>query len=113
MIDIHANVLPGVDDGPETMEESLDLLALPEQNGISHIAATPHFWGMMDESKSNHIMSVYSHLKKSTEQAGISVKIHLALEIFITPDFATCLKFPCGSYFRSPVLKPAFDMAAY
>lgn len=42
MIDLHSHVLPGVDDGPETMAGSLTLLRAAEAAGISRMAATPH-----------------------------------------------------------------------
>lgn len=42
MLDMHAHILPGVDDGPKTMEESIELLKLIEAEGITDIIATPH-----------------------------------------------------------------------
>lgn len=42
MIDIHSHVLWGVDDGPETAEESLALLRAAADSGTEQIVATPH-----------------------------------------------------------------------
>jgi len=42
MVDIHCHLLPGLDDGPETMEESLEMAEMALSDGITHIAATPH-----------------------------------------------------------------------
>jgi len=42
VIDLHSHVLPGVDDGPATMEGSLALLRAAEEAGIGRMAATPH-----------------------------------------------------------------------
>jgi protein-tyrosine phosphatase len=42
MIDLHSHVLPGVDDGPTTLEESLDVLERVNAEGVTAIAATPH-----------------------------------------------------------------------
>jgi len=41
-LDLHAHVLPGVDDGPETVDDALDLLGALEQEGVALVAATPH-----------------------------------------------------------------------
>jgi len=41
-LDLHAHVLPGVDDGPDTVEDALDLLRALEQEGVDLVAATPH-----------------------------------------------------------------------
>ena len=42
MIDLHSHILPGVDDGPATLEESLELARSAAADGIRIIAATPH-----------------------------------------------------------------------
>ena len=42
MIDLHCHILPGVDDGAENMEESLEMAKLAVEEGITHILATPH-----------------------------------------------------------------------
>ncbi|MCB6607747.1 CpsB/CapC family capsule biosynthesis tyrosine phosphatase [[Clostridium] symbiosum] len=44
MIDIHAHILPGIDDGPETMEETRKMLLKAFEQGIRSIIATPHFF---------------------------------------------------------------------
>src|SRR5215472_9784125 len=43
MIDTHLHILPGVDDGPETMHESLALARALVQEGIHTAIATPHY----------------------------------------------------------------------
>lgn len=43
MIDIHSHILPGVDDGSASVEESLELLRLSHRQGVELIFATPHF----------------------------------------------------------------------
>jgi protein-tyrosine phosphatase len=40
--DIHFHLLPGVDDGPETIEESIELAAAAFAEGTRTIVATPH-----------------------------------------------------------------------
>ena len=42
MVDIHCHLLPGLDDGPETMEESVAMAEMALADGITHVAATPH-----------------------------------------------------------------------
>lgn len=42
MVDLHAHVLPGIDDGPETVEEALSLLEHAARHGVTAVAATPH-----------------------------------------------------------------------
>jgi protein-tyrosine phosphatase len=42
VIDLHSHVLPGVDDGPATIEESLGISWRAAADGVRLIAATPH-----------------------------------------------------------------------
>lgn len=42
-IDIHAHVLPGVDDGARTMEEACELLKKSFEQGARAVIATPHY----------------------------------------------------------------------
>lgn len=46
--DIHSHVLPGVDDGAIDIENSVELLKMAKENGISTILATPHFYPTED-----------------------------------------------------------------
>lgn len=45
MIDIHCHILPGIDDGSASLEESLAMAEIAVQDGVSHIVATPHIKG--------------------------------------------------------------------
>ena len=44
LCDLHSHVLPGIDDGCRTAEESLRILADSRSQGIDRIAATPHYY---------------------------------------------------------------------
>lgn len=43
-MDIHSHVLPGMDDGSKSVEESLLMLGASARQGVRRIAATPHFY---------------------------------------------------------------------
>ncbi len=42
MYDIHCHILPGIDDGPERLEDSLDMARAAAADGIRGLVATPH-----------------------------------------------------------------------
>ncbi len=41
-VDIHCHILPGLDDGPQDMAQTLEMLRIARQDGIGHIVASPH-----------------------------------------------------------------------
>ena len=45
MIDFHSHILPGVDDGPETLDESLSMLRACFLQGTDLMVSTSHFYG--------------------------------------------------------------------
>ncbi len=48
VIDFHTHILPGVDDGSESVKESLRLLKMEALQGVEHVVATPHFYPQSD-----------------------------------------------------------------
>ena len=42
MIDIHTHILPNIDDGAKTIQESVEMCRIAYEDGIRHIIATPH-----------------------------------------------------------------------
>ena len=51
MIDIHCHILPGVDDGPADMTESIRMARIAAADGITTIVATPHLKERIDTSE--------------------------------------------------------------
>lgn len=48
IIDFHSHILPGMDDGSKSVEESLEMLRMMAKQGITHVTATPHFYPRHD-----------------------------------------------------------------
>ena len=47
-VDAHSHILPGVDDGSASPEESVAMMRLEAEQGITHVVATPHFYAHHD-----------------------------------------------------------------
>lgn len=43
-VDFHSHILPGIDDGSKTAEESIAMLTMAAEQGIRCVVATPHFY---------------------------------------------------------------------
>lgn len=50
MIDLHTHILCGVDDGAKTAEESLKLLRMERDQGVTAVVLTPHFYRVQQHS---------------------------------------------------------------
>lgn len=73
-IDIHCHILPGLDDGPSTLEESLVMLEEAERAGISQIVATPHLvW--------QERLLTKEEIKSLIEQLPNTLKIYSGAEV--------------------------------
>lgn len=44
LIDLHCHILPGIDDGAQTIEDTKALLSASREGGVSSFAFTPHFY---------------------------------------------------------------------
>lgn len=49
IVDFHSHILPGIDDGSSSVEESLEMLRLSARQGVRHMVATPHFYPRYDD----------------------------------------------------------------
>lgn len=72
MIDLHAHVLPGLDDGPATLAESLEILAAAAAEGVTRLAATPHVSARYPTS-ADTIERALAELRQAVPAAGIPV----------------------------------------
>jgi protein-tyrosine phosphatase len=72
MVDIHCHILPGLDDGPEAIEESLAMAESAIADGITHVVATPH--------SSNEFVFDYRRVRQVRDelQAAIGERLTLA-----------------------------------
>lgn len=47
-IDFHSHILPGIDDGSQSVQESIEMLMMEAEQGVEHVVATPHFYASDD-----------------------------------------------------------------
>lgn len=63
-IDIHCHLLPGIDDGARSWDESLEMARMAVQNGIGTIVATPHQGGTFAHNSAEIILERVEELKQ-------------------------------------------------
>jgi len=81
MIDIHTHILPGIDDGAKELTDSLALLTLAQNDGITHMVATPHIHLGRFNNKIEQIYADLNNLKQQALAHGIKVKLAAAAEV--------------------------------
>lgn len=75
-VDIHCHCLPGIDDGPETLRESLSLCRALFDDGITNIIATPHQLGRFSDcNEAGQIREQVAILNQELESNGISLNV--------------------------------------
>ncbi len=92
MIDIHTHILPGIDDGPQTIEESIEILRKAADAGIGAIVATPHVLEMPSETAWQGVRDTFNSLKQMLILEKIDIELILGAELFISPDLPQKIK---------------------
>lgn len=84
MIDLHAHILPGLDDGADVMEESLAMAELAIEGGTSCIVATPHSnqVGRFENYCSRSLDVAFERFEKMVRHYHMPLKIYRGMEIF-------------------------------
>ena len=75
LIDIHCHILPKVDDGPDSVEESLKILKDMKRQGIKHVIVTPHYRPEMFEPSMKRVIYSYRHLRDIAYEMGVSMSL--------------------------------------
>ncbi len=85
MIDIHLHILPGVDDGPETIEEALALANALVQEGVHTAIATPHYNDEFPRRSAAEIQERVNDLQQELHHHGIPLQLFAGHEVLIQP----------------------------
>ena len=88
MIDIHSHILPGLDDGSKTMEETLGMVHQLQAVGFKTLIATPHVLEGRAYLSPQDIIAATEQVRECVASAGIAVEILPGAENYIFPDMA-------------------------
>lgn len=86
MIDTHCHIIPGVDDGPQSIEESIDLLEEAYAQGLRKVIATSHRRKDMFEMDEMVIFRQYQQLLNAAEKALPKLKIYYGGELYYSEE---------------------------
>jgi protein-tyrosine phosphatase len=74
-IDIHSHLLPGVDDGCETVADSIRCARELVGVGYTHSFCTPHVWPSFPRNNPSEIVSAVERLQIAFDEAGVGLKL--------------------------------------
>ncbi|MGB9790958.1 MAG: tyrosine-protein phosphatase [Thermacetogeniaceae bacterium] len=92
MIDIHNHILPGLDDGPETVEESLEMAEALVRAGFTAVVATPHVLPGLYENTREAILDAVASLRRMLASEKIPLEVYPGSECRIALELPESLE---------------------
>jgi len=80
VIDLHCHVLPGIDDGPQTIEESLAMMRVAAAAGTRVLVATPHVNRRYD-NRARRIEPLVEDLNRRVRDEGLELEVRPGAEV--------------------------------
>ena len=92
MIDVHCHILPGIDDGSRSIEESMEMIKEAYEAGFTNIISTSHYIEESYNVPKARRQELIDMLNSKIEQEGMQIKIYNGAEAYITPNLAELIK---------------------
>lgn len=81
MIDIHNHLLPGLDDGAQSLEQALALAQIATEDGITHVVCTPHIHPGLYDNTFSGVHEALRHYDQALTKAGSPLQVAAAAEM--------------------------------
>ncbi|WP_026632559.1 tyrosine-protein phosphatase [Dyadobacter alkalitolerans] len=91
-VDIHSHIIPGIDDGVQTIEEALAMLEKMSSIGYSRVITTPHIIWDCYKNTPEIINKGLHEVRMAAEHEGLPIRIDAAAEYFIDEHFMELLQ---------------------
>ena len=88
MIDFHSHILPNIDDGAKSIEESVNLIKEAKIAGFTNVISTSHYLEDYYETDVEERNNLINKLNKDIED----IDIHIGSEIYITENIVDLIK---------------------
>ncbi len=88
MIDLHSHILPRLDDGSQSLEESLAMARLAVESGVQAMVATPH----CADGRAREVSDSWQLLRAALEEMQIPLRVYPGMEILGTADTVRLLR---------------------
>ncbi len=85
--DVHSHFIPGIDDGAQTLKDSLDLITYFYNRGYKKVITTPHIMGDAYRNTPEIILGGLEVVRNALKENQIPIEIEAAAEYYIDYDF--------------------------
>jgi protein-tyrosine phosphatase len=86
LIDLHCHILPGLDDGPETVEAALEMVHIAVQDGIETIVATPHLLNGIFNVTVEDIYRGVDNLRQEVQKHHLPITLLPGADVYVDKD---------------------------
>ena len=91
MIDLHAHILPGLDDGAKDMADTVAMARVAATDGIAAIAATSHSTDIAGRLDAADLRRLVAEVQAALAAAELDIAVYVGLENHLTPDLPQLL----------------------
>jgi protein-tyrosine phosphatase len=91
-IDVHAHILPGVDDGSGSIEETIEMLKTAYDQNIRTIIATPHYLAGGTNTPVDQLVKIREQVQSEAQKLDKEFKILLGNELYYSESVIDALK---------------------
>jgi len=81
--DLHSHLIPGIDDGSKSLEESLEMLKRFAELGYQKVITTPHIMSDFYKNTPEIILGGLEKVKQGIKNEGINIEIEAAAEYYL------------------------------
>src|SRR5690554_1552589 len=85
LVDIHTHLIPDVDDGSSSIEESIAMVENMINDGITDVIATPHVQSMATTKSVAEQRTGFLYLKDAIAKSGLDINLYLGFEVRYVP----------------------------
>lgn len=92
VVDIHSHILPGIDDGAKSMQETIEMIDIAVKEGIDAIIATPHYEVGIEPEVLTKYQEVYKEVLQYIESHEIPLQLYHGHEIYYSESIPEILQ---------------------
>lgn len=92
MIDLHCHLLPGIDDGADTLKTAVDMARIALDDGIRVLACTPHIYPGLYHNDSQGIRAARDRLQAELRARGMPLELVIGADVHLVPGLVAGIR---------------------